>query len=106
MRRPHIAVALGASLWLIAANAAFAARNKSKWSETIGGWTTVVHAASRVLVYGTGAVGVVLVGYALFVLGTEDEDKARWRATIALAVGSMFTIFAVIVGALSRIILL
>lgn len=80
--------------------------NDATWGGTIAGWTGHLHTASVILVVGLGGVGIALVGIALFKLGTVEDDMSRWRASVALMIGSLFTIFAVIVGALSRLIVL
>lgn len=63
--------------------------------------TSLIKTASNLLVILAGLVGIALVAWSIFKLATEDDDRQRWRFVAAGAVGSLFTIFGVIVGAFS-----
>lgn len=91
--------------WAMTAGAALAARNTSDATEVIKRGTESLHSLSRLIVYGTGGLGILLVAVAIFKMATEDDDDDRWRASVALMIGSGFTIFAVILGAVTRVFL-
>lgn len=58
----------------------------------------LIQTASRVLVYVASALGIGLVAWSMFQLVSEPDDQDRWKHVAAAVVGSLFTIFGVIVG--------
>lgn len=92
-----------------AAVAAAPAQAQDTPSETLGSvlsdWVEVVESASIVLVFVASCVGIALVAWSVFQMATEPTDDERWRHVGGLAVGSLFTIFAVVVGAFSRLLM-
>lgn len=75
----------------------------TSWGDVLPVWQDAVVSGSRLIIYGTSALGIILVAYTLYVIATENDEDARWRAAKAGAIGSLFTIFGIIVGWISGI---
>ena len=60
--------------------------------------TGLVQSAAGVIVVFSAALGIGLVAWSMFQIVAEPDDPDRFKHVLAALVGSLFTIFGVIVG--------
>lgn len=65
--------------------------------------TSYVESAARIMVYVAAAFGIILSANSIYQLAMHPEHEPnRWKHVASLVVGSLFTIFGVIVGFFSN----
>ncbi len=85
-------------LWIAAVSIAQRAGAADTLDVIFDEWAGLVQSAANSLVVVSGVVGIGMVVWSMFRLYSEPDDEDRWKHVAAAGVGSLFTIFGVIVG--------